>query len=80
MFPEHIKIEVDVLMKKYGLLREEVMFYLRTAKLHTRYFQAFFGGSLLIVWYLFFYANQDRFDHVLTAIHITPGQLFALLY
>lgn len=79
MFPEHIKLEVDVLMKKYGFLREEIMFYLRTAKLHTKYFQAFFGGSLLIVWYLFFYAEKKRFDEVLAAIQVIPSELFAFV-
>lgn len=79
MIPEHVKLEVDVLIKKYGFLREEVMFYLRTAKLHTRYFQAVSGGSLLIIWYLFFYANPKQFEGVLTAIQVTPSLLFAFV-
>jgi hypothetical protein len=56
-------------MKKYALLREEIMFYLRTAKLHTKYFQAFFAGSLIIVWYLFFVAEEKKFDAILLAIN-----------
>ena len=33
----------------------------------------------MIIWYLFFYANPKQFEDVLTAIHVTQGQLFAFV-
>ena len=42
----------DLLMKKYGYLRIEVMFHLQSVKSHARYFQVFMGGSLVAIWYV----------------------------
>jgi hypothetical protein len=69
------KLILDLLMKKYALLREEIMFYARTAKLHTRYFQAFFAGTLIILWYLFFVAEASKFDAILQAIRLSRSDV-----
>lgn len=72
---DEAKVLLDLLMKKYALLREEIMFYARTAKLHTRYFQAFFAGSLIILWYLFFVAETSKFEAILEAINLNRGDV-----
>lgn len=43
----------DLLMKKYSLLREEVMFYLQLVKSQVKYLQIFIAGFLVILWYIF---------------------------
>jgi hypothetical protein len=81
MISSDTKVQIDILMKKYALLREEVMFYSRTAKLHTKYFQIFFAAGLAISWYLFFLAKPDKVEDIdkladiLKAIGMTDREL-----
>jgi hypothetical protein len=49
--PQGIKA-ADILMAKYGLLRQEMMFYISGVKSHTKYFQIVAGGSLLVLSYV----------------------------
>jgi hypothetical protein len=72
-------VEIDILMKKYALLREEVMFHFKTAKSHTKYFQAFFAACLAIGSYLFFGIEEKRLSTILCDIGFTKPGLIALL-
>lgn len=73
------RTRIDILMQKYALLREEIMFHFKTAKTHTKYFQAFFAAGLVIGWYLFFLAEPNRLTEVLGVIGITHRELLILV-
>ena len=66
-------------MKKYALLRVEVMFHLASAKSHTKYFQAFFVGFLFIAWYLFFAADPKTLSHMLEVVSLTKVDMLVYL-
>lgn len=81
--------QIDILMKEYATMREEVLLHFRNTKLHTRYFQLFFTAALVIIWYLFFVADvpakdaagkevSDHLQDILTTIGIKKADL--LLY
>ena len=72
-------IEISILMQKYALLREEVMFHFKASKLHTRYFHAFFAACLTVGWYLYFVAKEEQLTEKLSTIGMTQRELLIFL-
>jgi hypothetical protein len=69
----------DILIKKYGFLREEIMFYIAGTKSHIRYFQVFIGGSLVIIWYFFGALGSNSFVSSLQAYGLSKDKLLFLI-
>jgi hypothetical protein len=67
---------IEILMKKYALLREEVLFHFKNAKLHIKHFQWFIAGCVAIGVYLIFPTDSRQVNGVITVIGITTDDLF----
>ncbi len=55
-------------MKKYGMLRQEVLFQLKESKLPAKYLQIFVAGSLVVIYYLLFNVKTDELSEVLPGL------------
>lgn len=71
-------MEITILLDEYKSFREEVLLHFKNAKTHSRYFQVFAGGCLLIIWYLFV-NSQTNIKPVLDGIGISQQTLIICL-
>lgn len=69
------QVQIDILMKDYATMRDEVLLHFRNTKLHLKHFQAFMAAGLAVTWYLFFVADPKRLQEFVTAIGIGRGDL-----
>lgn len=65
------ELHVDVLMKEYTAMREEVLLHFRNAKLHLKHFQAFIALILAVASYLFFSSDADRVGKIISLMALS---------
>jgi hypothetical protein len=53
--------EIDILMKEYPSLREEILFHFKEAKLPAKYLQIFVAGAIVIIYYVMFGISDEAF-------------------
>lgn len=51
--------EIDILMKEYPSLREEILFHFKEAKLPAKYLQIFVAGAIVIIYYVMFGISDE---------------------
>jgi hypothetical protein len=68
-------MQVDILMKEYATVREEVLLHLKNAKLHLKHFQGYIAASFAIASYLFFSAEPGRVTAITNAIGMSETDL-----
>lgn len=68
MISPDTKVQIDILMKKYELLRQEVLFQLKESKLPAKYLQIFVAGSLVVIYYLLFNVHTEELSEVLPGL------------
>src|SRR6185295_10034909 len=52
--------QIDILMKEYTSLREEILFHFKEAKLPAKYLQIFVAGTLVILYYIVFVIDVSK--------------------
>jgi hypothetical protein len=51
--------EIDILMKEYATLRDEILFHFKEAKLPAKYLQIFVPGAIVIIYYVMFGISDE---------------------
>jgi hypothetical protein len=75
------EMQVDILMKEYATMREEILLHFKNAKLHLKHFQAYVAASFAIASYLFFSADAGRVTAITNAIGIAePDLVFFVVF
>ena len=68
MISSDTKVQIDILMKKYEMLRQEVLFQLKESKLPAKYLQIFVAGSLVVIYSLIFNVHEKELAEVLPGL------------
>ena len=66
---------IEILMKEYATLREEILFHFKEAKLPAKYLQIFIAGSAVVGYYLLFHVDAGTLSTGL-GINVTTRGLF----